>query len=95
MSIDSKDIENIAQLAQLHLDADAVANATSSIVDILALIDKMQSVSTENVRPLSHNINASQRLRDDIVTETDQRDRLQQVAPSVDKGLFLVPKVIE
>lgn len=95
MSIDNKDIENIAQLARLHLDAEDVSNATSSIVNILALIDRMQSVPTDDVSPLAHAGHASQRLREDRVTESNQRDKLQQIAPSVDKGLFLVPKVIE
>lgn len=95
MTINTQNIENIANLARLHLDKEEEAEVTDSIVSILALIDQMQSVDTDNVEPLAHATNASQRLRDDVVTETDQRDALQTIAPSVDKGLFLVPKVIE
>ena len=95
MSIDSKDVEAIAHLARLHLDADEVAGTTTSIVNILALIDQMQSVDTDNVTPLAHASSEGQRLREDIVTESNQRDRLQAIAPSVENGLYLVPKVIE
>ena len=95
MTINADDIKNVAYLARLHLDLEEVQEATDSIVNILGLIDQMQSVSTDNVNPLAHATNASQRLREDVVTETNQRDELQKIAPSVDKGLFLVPKVIE
>jgi aspartyl-tRNA(Asn)/glutamyl-tRNA(Gln) amidotransferase subunit C len=95
MTISTQDIENIANLARLHLDKAEEAEVTDSIISILSLIDQMQSVDTDNVEPLAHATNASQRLRDDVVTETDQRDALQSISPSVEKGLFLVPKVIE
>lgn len=95
MSIDSKDVENIAHLARLHLADDDLPEVTSSIENILSLIDEMQSVDTGNVSPLAHASQARQRLRDDVVTETDQRERLQSIAPSVEDGLYRVPRVIE
>lgn len=95
MSIDSKDVENIAHLARLHLADDDLPEVTSSIENILSLIDEMQSVDTGNVSPLAHASQARQRLRDDVVTETDQRERLQSIAPSVEAGLYRVPRVIE
>lgn len=95
MSIDSKDVENIAHLARLHLAEDDLPEVTSSIENILSLIDEMQSVDTGNVSPLAHAFEVSQRLRDDVVTETDQRERLQSIAPSVEAGLYRVPRVIE
>lgn len=95
MAFDRSEVEKIAHLARLHVsDADA-DEVTSRITDILALIDKMQSVDTANVEPLAHPLDVKQRLRPDQVTETDQREQLQTVAPETEAGLFLVPKVIE
>jgi aspartyl-tRNA(Asn)/glutamyl-tRNA(Gln) amidotransferase subunit C len=95
MSIELTDIENIAHLARLRLDTAEQEEAASSISNILGLIDQMQSVSTDNVEPLAHAFDSVQRLREDKVTEQDHRDALQKIAPSTDKGLFLVPKVLE
>lgn len=95
MSIELSDVENIAHLARLELNEDAKAEAAGSINNILTLIDQMQSVDTTNVAPLAHPFDAVQRLREDAVTEQNQRDELQKIAPSVDKGLFLVPKVLD
>ena len=95
MAFDRSEVEKIAHLARLHVsDADA-DEVTSRITDILTLIDKMQSVDTANVEPLAHPLDVKQRLRPDQVTETDQREQLQTVAPDTEAGLFLVPKVIE
>lgn len=95
MSIELADVENIAHLARLHLTDTEKQEAAKSMSNILELIDQMQSVDTENVEPLAHAFDAVQRLREDKVTETDQRDELQKIAPETDQGLFLVPKVIE
>lgn len=95
MSIDLADVENIAHLARLHLSAAEKQEAAKSMSNILNLIDQMQSVDTHNVEPLAHAFDAVQRLRDDVVTESDHRDELQQIAPETDRGLYLVPKVIE
>ena len=95
MALDKSEVEKIAHLARLHIsDADAAEVATR-ITDILALIDQMQSVDTESVEPLAHPLDAVQRLRADAVTEQDQRDALQTLAPASEDGLYLVPKVIE
>jgi aspartyl-tRNA(Asn)/glutamyl-tRNA(Gln) amidotransferase subunit C len=95
MAIELKDVETIAHLARLQLSPAEKQEALNSISSILQLIDQMQAVDTTGVEPLSHAYDASQRLRDDVVTETDQRDALMALAPSADKGLYLVPKVIE
>jgi aspartyl/glutamyl-tRNA(Asn/Gln) amidotransferase, C subunit len=95
MSIAAKDIEIIAHLARLNLSEAEREEALNSITSILGLIDQMQAVDTSNVEPLAHPFEASQRLREDVVTEQDQRDELLALAPSADRGLFLVPKVIE
>ncbi|MDD9889771.1 MAG: Asp-tRNA(Asn)/Glu-tRNA(Gln) amidotransferase subunit GatC [Gammaproteobacteria bacterium] len=95
MALDKSEVEKIAQLARLHIseaDAEEVANR---ITDILALIDQMQSVDTESVEPMAHPLDVVQRLRADTVTETDNRDELQTLAPEAQDGLYLVPKVLE
>ena len=95
MSIELGDVENIAHLARLDLTGKEKEEAASSMSNILNLIDQMQSVNTDDVTPLAHAFDAVQRLREDKVTETDQRDELQKIAPETEQGLFLVPKVIE
>ena len=95
MALEPKDIENIAHLARLQLSAAEKSEALGSIANILAMIDQMQAVDTTGVEPLAHGFDASQRLREDVVTETNQRDLLLKLAPSTDQGLFLVPKVLE
>ncbi|MFX6258314.1 Asp-tRNA(Asn)/Glu-tRNA(Gln) amidotransferase subunit GatC, partial [Acinetobacter baumannii] len=68
---------------------------TETLNNILGLIDQMQAVDTSGVEPLAHPLEATQRLRPDAVTETDHRDAYQTIAPAVEEGLYLVPKVIE
>lgn len=95
MAFKSTDVEKIAYLARLQIDQSEVVEVTERISSILALIDEMQSVDTDEVEPMAHPFDAVQRLRTDEVTETNQRDYLQQLAPSTSDGLYLVPKVIE
>lgn len=95
MSIDSKDIDTIAHLARLELSEAGKQEALNSINNILALINQMQAIDTSGVQPLAHAFDASQRLREDVVTEPNQRDILLALAPSAADGLFLAPKVIE
>jgi len=95
MALDNKEVEKIAHLARLQISEQDSQEVTRRIGDILGLIDQMQSVDTSAVRPLSHPFDASQRLREDVVTESDQRDVLQRIAPVTEDGLYLVPKVIE
>ena len=95
MALDKSEVEKIAHLARLRVseaESDEVANR---ITDILTLIDQMQSVDTDSVEPLAHPLDVVQRLRKDNVTETDQREKLQALAPDTQDGLFLVPIVIE
>ena len=95
MSIELTDIENIAHLARLHLEVAEKEEAADSISNILNLINQMQSIDTDDIAPLAHSFDAVQRLREDEVTEENNRDELQKLAPNTDKGLFLVPKVLE
>ncbi|MDO8272375.1 MAG: Asp-tRNA(Asn)/Glu-tRNA(Gln) amidotransferase subunit GatC [Gammaproteobacteria bacterium] len=95
MALEKSDVEKIAHLARLHIDATEAQEVANRISSILDLIDQMQSVETRNVAPLAHPFDAVQRLRPDVVTEKNEREYLQKIAPSVQKGLYLVPKVIE
>ena len=95
MALDKSEVEKIAHLARLHISEEDVGEVTKRITDILALIDQMQSVETDNVEPLAHPLDVVQRLRADVVTEENQREKLQKLAPQTEQGLFLVPKVIE
>ena len=95
MALDKTEVEKIAHLARLHISESETHEVTTRITDILALIDQMQSVDTEAVEPLAHPLDLVQRLRADEITEDNQRDRLQKLAPASEDGLYLVPKVLE
>ena len=95
MAFDKTEVEKIAQLARLHISDSEIDEVTGRITDILALIDQMQSVDTDTVVPLAHPLDLTQRLREDDVTEFNRRGELQLLAPEVEQGLYLVPKVIE
>lgn len=95
MSLKSADIKRIAHLARIEI-SDAEADATlGKLTGILGLIEQMQKVDTTGIVPMSHSQDVTQRLRDDVVTETNQRELFQSIAPAVEGGLYLVPKVIE
>ena len=89
------DVEKIAHLARIGLNEADIPRTTATLNNILGLIDAMQAVDTTGIEPLAHPLEATQRLRADQVTETNQREAYQAIAPAVEAGLFLVPKVIE
>ena len=95
MSLSLDDVRRIAHLARIEID-DRQAQATlAQMNDIFAMIEKMQQVPTDGVAPMSHPLGGDQRLREDRVTERDDRDANLRNAPEQQDGLFLVPKVIE
>ena len=89
------DVRRIARLARIELAAGEVEGLRDELNGILGLIDQMRAVDTSGVEPMSHPQPLSQRLREDRIGETDQRERFQAVAPQVEDGLYLVPRVIE
>ncbi|MDR2875709.1 MAG: Asp-tRNA(Asn)/Glu-tRNA(Gln) amidotransferase subunit GatC [Methylobacillus sp.] len=95
MSLNLSDVKRIAHLARVQIDDADAEIALRQLSGILGLIEEMQSVNTDGIAPMSHSQDVTQRLRDDVVTETDQRALFQSVAPAVEGGLYLVPKVIE
>jgi aspartyl-tRNA(Asn)/glutamyl-tRNA(Gln) amidotransferase subunit C len=88
-------IAKIAELARLELSATDAAALQQELNGILAMVDRMQAVDTRAIEPMSHPQQAMQRLREDHVTERDQREKHQAIAPATEDGLYLVPKVIE
>ena len=95
MSLSTDDVKRIAHLARIQV-TDTEAQATlQKLSGILGLIEQMQAVDTTGIEPMSHSQDVVQRLREDVVTETNQRELFQSIAPAVENGLYLVPKVIE
>ena len=90
-----QDVQRIAHLARLELSADEASTMQQQMNAILAMVDAMAAVDTQGVEPMSHPQEVNQRLREDVVTETDSRELFQSIAPQVEDGLYLVPKVIE
>ena len=90
-----EEVLRIARLARIEVGEGDVEALRAELNGILGLIDQMRAVDTAGVEPMSHPQAQSQRLREDRVSEPDQRDRFQAVAPSVEDGLYLVPKVID
>lgn len=95
MALTPDDVKSIAHLARLGVDDNKLDSYATEISNILGLVEQMNAVDTSGVEPMAHPAHAVQRLREDVVSETNQRDLLQRGAPAVDSGLFLVPKVIE
>jgi aspartyl-tRNA(Asn)/glutamyl-tRNA(Gln) amidotransferase subunit C len=95
MSVDQAEIEKIAQLARIRVAPTDIAELTERITGILEMVDQMQAVDTPGVEPLANPLNASQRLREDRVTESDRHAEFQAIAPATEADLYLVPKVID
>ena len=95
MSLNHEDIRRLAHLARIAVTDQEVAEISIKLNGVFALIEEMRAVDTTGVPPMAHGIDVVQRLREDRVTETNQRDLLQAIAPQVEGGLYLVPKVIE
>ena len=95
MALSLDDVHRVAQLARLRVD-DAQAEAmVAELNAIFRMIGEMEAVATAQVAPMSHPRDVAQRLRADEVTESNRREELLSVAPQIDAGLYLVPKVIE
>ena len=95
MSLTLQDIQHIARLARIRVSEHEAEAAQTQLNSIFGLIEQMQAVDTKGVEPMSHALDVSQRLREDKVSESDSRDKFQSVAPAVESGLYLVPRVIE
>ncbi|GAB3286474.1 Asp-tRNA(Asn)/Glu-tRNA(Gln) amidotransferase subunit GatC [Parahaliea aestuarii] len=94
-SVDREEIEKIAELARIRIAADQTAEVASRITRILAMVDTLQAADTAGIEPMANPLDATQALRPDVVTEGNRREDFQAIAPAVENGLYLVPKVIE
>lgn len=95
MTISREDIEKVAVLARIRLDEKQIPALEKDLGNILSLVDQLTAADTDNVEPLAHPLDAVQRLRPDEVTESNQREAFQAIAPATENGLYLVPRVIE
>lgn len=95
MSIGQDDIEKIAQLARIRIADEEISQVTQRITEILRMVDQLQAADTRGVEPMANPLDAIQRLRPDEITEGNRRDEFQAIAPAVENGLYLVPRVIE
>jgi aspartyl-tRNA(Asn)/glutamyl-tRNA(Gln) amidotransferase subunit C len=95
MALDAAQVEKIAHLARLGIDAGDVPGYARSLSAILAFVEQLSRVDTTGVEPLAHPLEATQRLRPDVVTEPDEREKFLRNAPLTEAGLYLVPRVIE
>ncbi|NND82725.1 MAG: Asp-tRNA(Asn)/Glu-tRNA(Gln) amidotransferase subunit GatC [Gammaproteobacteria bacterium] len=95
MALDDKTILGIAQLARLAIPQQEVDRYRQELSGILELVAQMDACDTSAVQPMTHPFDATLRLRADEVTEIDQRDKFQSLAPAASDGLYLVPKVID
>jgi aspartyl-tRNA(Asn)/glutamyl-tRNA(Gln) amidotransferase subunit C len=95
MALTPEQVAQVAHLARLELQPDQVDHYARQLSDILAMVDRLAQADTAAVDPMAHPLDMNQRLRPDEVTEPDHRDAFQSMAPAVENGLYLVPKVIE
>jgi len=95
MSLDADAVKKIAYLARLKIDEADVPGYVNNLSNIIDLVEQMNTVDTTGVVPMSHPMDAVQRLREDVVTETNKREAFQAIAPNTEDGLYLVPQVIE
>lgn len=93
--MERSELEKLALLARINVDDELLDKVANSIGDVLALVDQLQAVDTSGVAPMAHPLDALQRLREDVVSESNQREAFQAIAPLTEAGLYLVPKVIE
>ena len=95
MALDAEQVEKIAHLARLGINAEDVPEYARNLSAILAFVEQLNRVDTAGVEPLAHPLEAAQRLRPDVVTEQDERERFLRNAPLTEAGLYLVPRVVE
>ena len=95
MAIEQDEIEKIAELARIRISDEQIGQVTQRITEILQMVDQLQAVDTSSIEPMANPLDAVARLRTDEVTESDRREAFQAIAPAVENGLYLVPKVID
>ena len=95
MSLNKEQVKEIAQLAKLSINDSEIEQSTIELNNILSLMAELAEIETDQVKPMAHPLEMSQRLREDVVSETDLSEEFQAIAPKTGKNHFLVPTVIE
>jgi len=95
MALTLDDVRRIADLARIEVTDREVGDVHAKLGAIFGLIDALQAIDTTNIEPMAHALDVTTPLRDDVVSETDQRELFQRVAPAVEDALYLVPRVVE
>ena len=95
MTLTIKEVKNIAHLARLGFTDDEIEGFTGNLSRIIDLVDQLDEAETDDVVPMAHPLHMNQPMRQDTVTESDQRDRYQANAPRTEAGLYLVPRVLD
>jgi len=95
VALKPEDIEKLGELARLRIEPAEADDLMEKLTRILAFVDQLQAADTGSVPPMAHPLDQTQRLRPDVVTEEDQHELYQRNAPRVDRGLYLVPKVLD
>lgn len=95
MDLDNTTVRKIASLAKLDIADNDIDQYQQDLSNILDLVAQMKDCNTDDVEVMTHPMDATMRLRDDTITETNQRESLQTVAPATENGLYLVPKVLD
>ena len=95
MALDQDQVRNIAELCRLQIDESQIGEYQKNLSNILDLVDQLAAADTDGVEPMAHPLDAVQRLRADVVTEENQREHFQKIAPATNRGHYLVPRVVE
>ncbi|HIP81668.1 MAG TPA: Asp-tRNA(Asn)/Glu-tRNA(Gln) amidotransferase subunit GatC [Leucothrix mucor] len=95
MSLTPEEVKKIAFLARLSIKEENIEQYSQDLSSIFGLVEEMNAAKTDNIEAMAHPQDAMQRLRDDVVTEVNQREKLMSNAPNTQDGLFLVPKVLD
>lgn len=95
MALKLEEIQKLGELARLRIEPDEIDDLVEKLANILAFVDQLKDADTDDIEPMAHPLDQTQRLRDDKVTETDQHALYQRNAGYVERDLYLVPRVIE
>ena len=95
MSINKDEIKYLSLLSRMDIDKNEIKDVEEKLSKIIDFVDQLQTISTDDIEPMAHPLNQSQRLRMDEVTEINDRENIQKNSQQIEKGMYLVPKVID
>ena len=95
LSINEDEIKYLSLLSRMDIDKNEIKDIEEKLSKIIDFVDQLQTISTDDIEPMAHPLNQSQRLRTDEVTEINDRENIQKNAQQIEKGMYLVPKVID